>query len=102
VSIDVRATPEADDQVRVIDGWWRQHRTAAPTPFLDELEAACSLIGHAPDVGRSYRRSPIVGTRRVLFPRTRYHVYYVPREDVAHVLAVWHAKRGSGPPLRLL
>ena len=25
-------------------------------------------------------RSPIVGTRRVLLPRTRYHVYYVPRE----------------------
>ena len=70
--------------------------------FLDELEAAFSPIGHAPDVGHSYRRSPIVGTRRVLLPRTRYHVYYVPREDVVLVLAVWHAKRGSGPPLRLL
>jgi plasmid stabilization system protein ParE len=70
--------------------------------FLDELEAAFSLIGHAPDVGRSYRRSPIVGTRRVLLPRTRYHVYYVQLEGVVLVLAVWHAKRGSGPPLRLL
>lgn len=101
MNLDVRTTPEADDQVRVIDGWWQRHRTAAPTLFLDELEAAFSLIGHAPDVGHSYRRSPIVGTRRVLLPRTRYHVYYVPREDVVFVLAVWHAKRGSGPPLRL-
>ena len=98
---DVRTTPEADDQVRVIDGWWRRHRTAAPTLFLDELETAFSLISQAPDVGRSYRRSPIVGTRRVLLPRTRYHIYYVPRESVVLVLAVWHAKRGSGPPLRL-
>jgi plasmid stabilization system protein ParE len=102
VNRDVRTTPEADDQVRIIHGWWRQHRTAAPTLFLDEVEAALSLIGQAPDVGHSYRRSPIAGTRRVLLPRTRYHVYYVPREDVVLVLAVWHAKRGSGPPLRLL
>jgi plasmid stabilization system protein ParE len=48
----------------------------------------------------SYRQSPIVGIRRVLLPRTRYHVYYVAREDVVLVLAVWHAKRGSGPPMR--
>jgi plasmid stabilization system protein ParE len=102
VNLDVRTTPEADDQVRVIDNWWQRHRIAAPTLFLDELEAAFSLIGHAPDVGRSYRRSPIVGTRRVLLPRTRYHVYYVQLEGVVLVLAVWHAKRGSGPPLRLL
>jgi plasmid stabilization system protein ParE len=102
VNLDVRTSPEADDQVRVIDGWWRRHRTAAPTLFLDELEAAFALIGHAPNVGHSYRRSPIAGTRRVLLHRTRYHVYYVPREDIVLVLAVWHAKRGSGPPLRLL
>jgi hypothetical protein len=44
VNVDVRTTPEADDQVRVIDGWWQRHRIAAPTPFLDELEAAFSLI----------------------------------------------------------
>lgn len=100
MSRDVRTTPETDDQVRVIDRWWRQHRTAAPALFLDELEAAFSLIGHAPDVGHSYRQSPIVGIRRVLLPRTRYHVYYVAREDVVLVLAVWHAKRGSGPPMR--
>jgi plasmid stabilization system protein ParE len=100
VTLDVRTTPEADDQVRVIDGWWQRHRIAAPTLFLDELEAF-SLIGDAPDAGRSYRRSPIAGTRRVLLARTRYHVYYVPREGVVLVLAVWHAKRGSGPPLLL-
>jgi predicted nucleic acid-binding protein len=36
-------------------------------------------------------QSPIVGIRRVQLPRTRYHVYYVGREDVVPVLAVWHA-----------
>jgi plasmid stabilization system protein ParE len=32
--------------------------------------------------------------------RTRYHVYYVPRNEEVWVLAVWHARRGIGPPLR--
>ncbi|NOT25447.1 MAG: type II toxin-antitoxin system RelE/ParE family toxin [Acidobacteria bacterium] len=102
MNFGVRTTPEADAQVRAIDGWWRQHRTAAPALFFDELEAAFSLISHAPDLGHSYRRSPIAGTRRVLLPRTRYHVYYVPLDGVVVVLAVWYAKRGNGPPLRLL
>jgi plasmid stabilization system protein ParE len=97
----VRTTPEADSQVLVVDEWWRRNRTAAPDLFLDELDAAFSLIGDAPYVGHPYRRSPIAGTRRVLLPRTRYHVYYVPLDDEVVILAVWHAQRGSGPPLRL-
>jgi hypothetical protein len=27
--------------------------------------------------------------------------YYAPLDDELIVLAVWHASRGSGPPLRL-
>jgi plasmid stabilization system protein ParE len=74
----------------------RQRRT-----FSRELEVAFALIGSAPNVGHPYRRSPVAGTRRVLLVRSRYHVYYVPLDDELVVLAVWHASRGSGPPLRL-
>jgi plasmid stabilization system protein ParE len=101
VSLDVRTTPNADSQVRAIDDWWRRYRTAAPDRFLDELDAAFALIGSAPNIGHPYRRSPIGGTRRVLLARTRYHVYYAMLGDQVVVLAVWHARRGSGPPLRL-
>jgi plasmid stabilization system protein ParE len=101
VSLNVRTTPEADQHVRAIDEWWRSHRTAAPNLFLDELEAAFALIGSAPNVGHPYRRSPVTGTRRILLVRSRYHVYYVPLDDEVVVVAVWHASRGSGPPLRL-
>jgi plasmid stabilization system protein ParE len=75
VSLDVRITPEGDSHVR--------------------------LIGDAPHIGHPYRRSPMAGTRRVLLARTRYHVYDVPLDDKILVLAVWHARRGNGPPLRL-
>lgn len=80
---------------------WRRHRTATPDLFVDELEAAFALIGSAPNIGHPYRRSPVGGTRRVFLAGTRYHVYYALLGDQVVVLAVWHARRGSGPPLRL-
>lgn len=100
MSVPVHTTPEADSQIRIIDAWWREHRSAAPDLFIDELSAAFDVIGHTSHVGRPYRRAPVAGTRRVLLSRTRYHVYYVPQKDEVWVLAVWHARRGSGPPLR--
>jgi plasmid stabilization system protein ParE len=101
VSLQIRTTPEADAQVRAIDEWWRRNRRAAPDLFLAELAAAFELIAHAPKVGRVYRRSPVPGIRRVLLTGTRYHVYYAPGVDDVRVLAVWHAQRGVGPPLRV-
>jgi len=70
--------------------------------FLEELTASFDIIGDAPYIGRPYRQSPVPGTRRVLLKGTRYHVYYVPDTDEVMVLAVWHAQRGAGPPLRAL
>jgi plasmid stabilization system protein ParE len=101
VSPIVRTTPEADVQIREVDDWWRNNRTAAPDLFLDELTAAFDIISHAPEIGRPYRRSHVPGTRRLLLAKSRYHVYYVREAVVAKVLAVWHARRGVGPPLRM-
>jgi plasmid stabilization system protein ParE len=100
VSLPVRTTPEADDQIREVDSWWRTNRAASPNLFTDELPASIDIIANTPNIGRLYRHSPVPGTRRVLLKGTRYHVYYVPRVDEVRVLAVWHAQRGLGPPLR--
>ena len=96
----VRTTPEADAQIREIDSWWRKNRTAAPDLFLGELANSFEIIGNAPFIGRMYRQSPVLGVRRILLRGTRYHVYYIHRAEDAIVLAVWHAQRGVGPPLR--
>jgi plasmid stabilization system protein ParE len=101
VSLQVRTTPEADAQVRTIDEWWRRNRLAAPDLFLEELASTFKVIGYAPQLGRVYRQSPVPGTRRILLKRSRYHVYYVPLDTEVRVLAVWHAQRGAGPPLRV-
>jgi plasmid stabilization system protein ParE len=101
VSLPVRTTDEADDQIRAIDAWWREHRMAAPDLFFDELAASFELIAQTPNIGRRYPHSPIPGTRRILLRQTRYHVYDVPGADDVRVPAVWHAQRGVGPPLRM-
>jgi plasmid stabilization system protein ParE len=100
LNLRVQTTLEADAQIREIHRWWRENRSAAPGLFVEELRSAFELIGSAPGIGRVYRRAPVSGTRRVLLRKTRYHVYYVVREDEAWVLALWHARRGVGPPLR--
>jgi plasmid stabilization system protein ParE len=100
VSLRVRSTPEADDQIGAIDEWWRRNRFAAPDLFFKEMSAAFEIIGHKLQIGRVYRQSPVPGTRRILLKGSRYHVYYVPSADEVRVLAVWHAQRGVGPPLR--
>ena len=100
MSLRVRTTPEADAQIRAIDEWWRRNRSPSPNLFADELAASFEIIGHAPNIGRLYRYSPVPDTRRFLLKGTRYHVYYVPHADEVRVLAVWHAQRGVGPPLR--
>ena len=100
MSLSVRTTPEADDQIREADSWWRANRAASPNLFADELAGSFDIIANTPNIGRLYRHSPVPGTRRVLLKSTRYHVYYAPHVDDVRVLAVWHARRGLGPPLR--
>ena len=100
MSLPVRTTSEADAQIGEIDDWWRANRRSSPDLFLEELTASFDIIGDAPHIGRLYRQSPVPGTRRALLKGTRYHVYYVPGADEVRVLAVWHARRGVGPPLR--
>jgi plasmid stabilization system protein ParE len=98
----VVVVPDAELQIRTIDGWWRENRSAAPGLFTEELAAAIELIGTAPRIGRGRRHPAVPGLRRVLLRATRYHLYYAPAEDGSRlfVLAVWSAVRGKGPPLR--
>ena len=100
MSLPVRITPEAEAQIREIDQWWQRNRPAAVGLFLLELAECFATLEHAPHIGRSYRKSPVAATRRLLLKRTRYHVYYVASLDEVRVLAVFHAQRGKGPPLR--
>ena len=93
---------EALDQIARIRTWWLEQRHAAPTLFDEELLATLARLAEAPGTGALYqRRGSKITLRRVLMPRTHYHVYYTVDAvaSVVAILAVWHATRGHGPRL---
>lgn len=99
--VQVTVAPRAVAQVEAIAAWWRANRPTSPDLFLDEFAAALTRLASAPFAGTAYRPGLRPNLRRLLLPRTRYHVYYVMAED-AHrvsVLAVWHTARGGKPRL---
>jgi plasmid stabilization system protein ParE len=78
--------------------WWVANRPASPQLLAQELEQAFDLIKATPILGSIYARKRGKTIRRVLLPKTEYHLYF--RQDgpeVIRVLSVWGAKRERGP-----
>jgi plasmid stabilization system protein ParE len=68
---------------------------------MEELTAAAETLSVSPGTGAPYRHASLSGMRRVLLPRTRYHLYYTvdESEGVVRIHALWHTARGQGPKL---
>ncbi|MCA9646840.1 MAG: type II toxin-antitoxin system RelE/ParE family toxin [Polyangiaceae bacterium] len=97
----LRVARRAERQIETIAAWWAENRHAAPALFLDELDYTFRLICDAPGVGVPWPTVRRPELRRVLLPRTRYHVYFRADKiaDVVYVMAVWGAPRGRTPKL---
>lgn len=96
-------SPRAREHIRAIHTWWRQHRSAAPEMFAEELGSAFRLIAANPRSGPPHVAiADVPGVRRVLLRRSQYRLYYRfdPTRDRIEVLAVWHTSRGREPKLR--
>jgi len=95
----VELSPEALEHAQAIRTWWVENRPAAPDLFVDELGAAIRKLESAPRIGARYEAPGFREIRRVLLPRTRYHLYYTVDEDarLVRVHAIWHLSRGNRP-----
>jgi plasmid stabilization system protein ParE len=94
----VEVAPRARTQIRRIAEWWTANRPAAADLFMNELEAALDSLARGVLLGVPYafRSFPV---RRLVLPRSAYHVYYSVDGDLVKVRSVWHAARGAGPAL---
>ena len=52
----VVTTPEAEEQIRTVDSWWRENRTVAPNLFSEELAAIFELLESTPYIGATDTR----------------------------------------------
>ncbi len=88
-------------QVERISRWWEANRPAAHDLFEREFEEALNLLLAAPRAGVAYPTARRPGLRRLILPKTQYHLYFSLEHDEAVVVihSVWGARRGSTPKL---
>jgi plasmid stabilization system protein ParE len=97
----LQVTALAAKHIRAAEQWWRVNRTAAPNAVRQELERAFSLIAAQPRIGSIAANVKLPGVRRIFLPIITYHLYYhvLPDLQGVEVVALWHARRGKGPPI---
>jgi plasmid stabilization system protein ParE len=97
----VAFTPRASREVGEAKRWWRANRTKAPNALEEELRTALDLIATTPGIGAVARNLTLPGVRRIVLNRVNYFLYYRPRTEsrIVEVVALWHARRGTGPRL---
>ncbi|HEX6099961.1 MAG TPA: type II toxin-antitoxin system RelE/ParE family toxin [Thermoanaerobaculia bacterium] len=97
----VAFTPRASREVAEAKRWWRANRTKAPDALEEELRTTLDLIASTPGIGAVARNVALPGVRRIFLNRVNYFLYYRPRTEshTIEVVALWHARRGTGPGL---
>lgn len=100
-SYQVVVAPQARRQFLKVLNWWIDNRPKAPDLFLCEFEVATDRLAQSPGMGSEYHRSRRAGVRRILLPRSHYHLYYeiIEAQSLIRILAVWHTARAEGPRL---
>jgi plasmid stabilization system protein ParE len=86
-------------QVRQASRWWKRNRPSAPGAIDVELAKAIDLISAQPGIGARADDPDLPGVRRIRLDRIGYHLYYSATSERIEILALWHVRRGSGPPL---
>jgi plasmid stabilization system protein ParE len=97
----VAFTPRASREVAEAKRWWRLNRTKAPDALEEELRTTLEVLATTPGIGAVARNVALPGVRRIFLNRVNYFLYYRPKIEsrVVEVVALWHARRGSGPRL---
>jgi len=97
----VEFSPEALAHVEGVREWWLANRQTSPALFLRELRTALRQAQRSPHTGKLYEAAGVRPIRRILLPKTSYHIYYWADEAalVVRVYAVWYGGRGEGPNL---
>src|SRR5688572_5792217 len=80
---------------------WRAHRPDAATLVVDELERCVELLENTPEVGAPFRKTIVLGVRRLVMRKTKHLAYYVhdSLHSVVYIIAVWGMPKEGSPPL---
>jgi toxin ParE1/3/4 len=92
MNLEVRFHPEAEKEVLVSAAWYLERSPVAGQAFLIELDRVVQQILEAPDRWSSAPH----GTRRIVFPRFPFSIFYRVSEEVIEIVGVAHHSRRPG------
>jgi plasmid stabilization system protein ParE len=99
--LPITITKLARSLIREAEDWWRLNRTAAPNAVREELERVFPIIAAQPQIGGRAGNVKLQNVRRIHLQRVTYDLYYhvIEAPLSLEVVALWHARRGKGPPI---
>ena len=102
MSLTLRVSFEAEEQVEYLSAWWREHRSSARS-LRDLLADTLAAIQSAPHGSPVYAKIDGEVVRYRMVESTPYAAFYFvdAQQAAVVVLSVWSRQRGEGPPLRV-
>ena len=97
MSLRVRITVRAADEIERADVWWRENRTAAPEAVRQDLDRTLKLLVLQPGIGQRVTNARLTGVRRIQIDRVHHHVYYRVIGSELVVLRFWPSQRLKQP-----
>jgi len=100
-ALPIEVTLPAQRQIDNADAWWQENRTAAPNAIYEDFWSMSQKLARNPGIGRRATNTKRPNVRQVYLRRVGYVIYYhvIGSPPVLEILAFWHARRGTGPPI---
>lgn len=99
MTLRVKVAAKAAAQIRRAAAWWAENRPAAPGAVAKDVGDSIMLLAEQPGIGTLYEGARTPAVRRLFLRRIGHFLYYRAAGDTLEVLALWHARRETQPPL---
>jgi plasmid stabilization system protein ParE len=97
VTLRLRITVRAADEIDRADLWWRENRLAAPKAIRQDLDRTFEILLLQPGIGQKVTNARLSGVRRIHLDRIHFHVYYRVQGEELVVLRFWSSQRSKSP-----
>lgn len=98
----LQVSARARRRANLVDIWWREHRSAAPNLFQEEMVAGFELLLSSPRIGVVHKQAGKRTVRRLLLQKTQQHIFYWVDEkrSTVRIMNIWGSARGRPPAIR--
>ena len=97
MTLRLRITVRAADEIECASAWWQENRLAAPRAIQEDLEHTLKILVVQPGIGQRVANARLVGVRRIHIDRVHHHVYYRVHAGELVVLRFWPSQRHKQP-----